>query len=287
MEILFLFLKKKMKKVAVPTDFSACSKNAVIYAAGLLKDMGGGVLELVHIYMPNVDAEYPAFVPPVNDFIKEKEETFQMFFEGIQHEEIIDETIIEIKQKFVIGFPAEEICHLSSEYDLIIMGKTGSSNLLDKLFGSVSTTVAKKAKCPVIIVPEDAVFNRIRHLMFGSNYESIKHPILEKLISFNSYFNAKLHFVHISSPSSKSFQDEIKVIFDEMMEHIGSSITFEISEIQADSVTEGLNQYMESHSIDLSVLVNINKTLLEQVFEKSTTKSLAFQTKTPIMIYHL
>lgn len=276
-----------MKRVAVPTDFSECSKNAIVYAAGLLKEMGGGVLELVHVYMPNVDAEYPAFVPPINDFVKEKEETLQLFAEGIQHQEIVDETLVEIRQNFVIGFPAEEICNLSSDYDLIIMGKTGNSNLLDKLFGSVSTAVAEKSKSPVILVPEDAVYSPIRHIMFGSNYESVKHTILEKLLAFNSYFNAKLHFVHIAESPSKSFQEEVKVIFDEMMDHLGTSTTFEISEIKADSVIEGLDQYGEAHSIDISVLVNINKTLFEHLFEKSTTKALAFQTKTPLMIYHL
>ncbi len=86
-----------MKKVAVPTDFSECSKNALVYAACLLKEMGGGVLELIHVYMPNIDAEYPAFVPPVNDFIKEKEETLSLFVEGIQHQNLVDESLIKIK----------------------------------------------------------------------------------------------------------------------------------------------------------------------------------------------
>lgn len=276
-----------MKRVAVPTDFSACSKNAVVYAAGILKEMGGGILELIHVYMPNIDAEYPAFIPPINDFVKEKEETLQLFTEGIQHQNLVDEDLIEIRQNFVVGFPAEEIYNLSSDYDLLVMGKTGSSNLLDKIFGSVSTTVAEKSKSPVILVPENTEYASIRHILFGSNYESVKHTILEKLIDFNSYFNAKLHFVHITDSSSKAFQEEIKVIFDEMMEHLESSTTFEISEIQADSVIEGLTQYEENHSIDLTVLVNINKTILEHIFERSTTKALAFHTKTPIMIFHL
>jgi nucleotide-binding universal stress UspA family protein len=276
-----------MKKVAVPTDFSECSKNAVVYAAGLLKEMGGGVLELIHIYMPNIDAEYPVFVPPVNDFIKEKEETLRLFVEGIQHQEFIDESLINVKQVFVVGFPAEEICQLSSNYDLMVMGKTGSSNILDKFFGSVSTTVAEKSKCPVLLIPEDMVFTPIRKLMFGSNYESIKHTVLSKLINFNSYFNAKLHFVHIDDSFSESFQDEAQVIIEEMMNNEWSSTPFEISEIKADSVIEGFNQYVKANSIDILILVNINKSILEHIFERSTTKAMAFQIKIPLMIYHL
>lgn len=276
-----------MKKVAVPTDFSECSKNALVYAACLLKEMGGGVLELIHVYMPNIDAEYPAFVPPVNDFIKEKEETLSLFVEGIQHQNLVDESLIKIKQIFVVGFPAEEIYHLSSDYDLIVMGKTGSSNLLDKFLGSVSTTVAQKSKCPVLLIPEDTAFTPIRNIMFGSNYESVKHTTLEKLFVFNNPFNAKLHFVHISDSSSESFQDKVKVIFDEMMNNQWSSTSFEISELKADSVIEGFNQYVDSNSIDLLTLVNIKKSILEYIFEKSTTKAMAFQIKIPLMIYHL
>jgi nucleotide-binding universal stress UspA family protein len=277
-----------MKTIAVPTDFSACSKNAFDYAVQILQTEGKGKIVLVHVYMPNIEAEYPNFVPPVADFIKEREDTLRDFKDGLLHQANEDElNQIEVEDQFIIGFPAEEIAEISKNYDLLVMGKTGSSNLMDKLFGSVATAVAGKSQCPVILVPEDGRFNGMENILFASNYESVKEDTLEKLALFNEAFRAKLHFVHIKENATDVFIKNEKLIFDEMIQRHKGKFAFQINEIEADSVVDGINQYSIDHDIDLVVMVNCKKPVWQQIFERSTTKSLAFEMRVPLMVYHL
>lgn len=55
-----------------------------------------------------------------------------------------------------IGRPQDEILAVSEEYkaDLIILGTHGRTGLDHFISGSVSASVAKRAKCPVLIIPK-------------------------------------------------------------------------------------------------------------------------------------
>ena len=53
------------------------------------------------------------------------------------------------------GFPVEQICRLADERDaaMIVVGSHGWGPVRRMVFGSVSTGVLHRAKCPVLVVP--------------------------------------------------------------------------------------------------------------------------------------
>ena len=55
--------------------------------------------------------------------------------------------------------------------DLIVMGTKGASGLKEVLFGSNTVHVIKNAKCPVLAVPSEFVFESPREILFPSDYE--------------------------------------------------------------------------------------------------------------------
>lgn len=50
------------------------------------------------------------------------------------------------------GIPGREICEISDEYDLIIMGTAGRTGIKKMILGSVTQYVVAGAKCPVMSV---------------------------------------------------------------------------------------------------------------------------------------
>ena len=50
------------------------------------------------------------------------------------------------------GIPGREICEISGEYDLIIMGTAGRTGIKKMILGSVTQHVVAGAKCPVMSV---------------------------------------------------------------------------------------------------------------------------------------
>jgi nucleotide-binding universal stress UspA family protein len=60
----------------------------------------------------------------------------------------------EVEVQLLEGPPAQAILRVAEEenFDLIVMGSRGHSPLVGLLLGSVSSTVAQRAHCPVLIV---------------------------------------------------------------------------------------------------------------------------------------
>jgi nucleotide-binding universal stress UspA family protein len=53
------------------------------------------------------------------------------------------------------GDPAETLCALSNEADLLVVGSRGHGGFTGLVLGSVSEKCAHHSRCPVVIVPRD------------------------------------------------------------------------------------------------------------------------------------
>ncbi|MEN0005735.1 MAG: universal stress protein, partial [Bacteroidota bacterium] len=193
---------------------------------------------------------------------------------------------IEIDSQVLLGFAVEEIVAASEEYDLVVMGTTGENGMLEQIFGSVSNNTSRKAKCPVILVPNGHTFDGLDRILYASNYESAEDDMVEQIIDFNKTFQANLHFVHVREGKDENFAKSKTEIFEELFEDGEPEFAFEIEEIQAESVSEGLNEYALENKVDLVVMVNKKRSWWERWFNPSATRAMAFATHTPLMVLH-
>jgi S-adenosylmethionine:tRNA-ribosyltransferase-isomerase (queuine synthetase) len=56
--------------------------------------------------------------------------------------------------------------------------------------------------------------------------------------------------------------------------------------VEAHSIKEGMDLYLDSHNIDLVVMSRHKKSLMERIFSTSNTKMMALYTRVPLMVYH-
>ncbi len=278
-----------MKRILVPTDFSVAAQDAFTYAQQFAEVLEGATITAAHVFMPPMESEYPNMFPPVTELMEVRE---KMLSDFIQQHRITEAgsvvTSLQIEKELLIGFPADEIVQASKEYDLIVMGMTGENDLIDKVLGSVSISVAKRAECPVILVPKKTTFKGIRHMLYASNYESANQSMIENLIAFNQPLNACVHFVHVADKSEKDYNKTRSELFEELFEEGEPCFAFEMAEIEADNITEGLINYAKDYPIDLLVIVNHQRhSFWDKLFHKSQTKLLAQKTDMPLMVFHL
>lgn len=65
-----------------------------------------------------------------------------------------------VETYFTFGYPADEIIHKAKDEDIGIIVMTQSTKRgLSRMIGSVTTSVVKKAKCIVMVVPNDFTIN--------------------------------------------------------------------------------------------------------------------------------
>lgn len=274
------FLKDKlstsqsMKTILVPTDFSEAAQNAFIFAQRLA-EIKAAKIQLLHVVLPYFDPSYPGPTTALPDFHASKKEAllqFQRRFTIPKTDSSKITVVNNVESSIIMGAPAEEIVQLSKkeEIDIIIMGTTGESGALERLFGSVSSHVSRKAYCPVILIPNNHNYTGFKNIMYATDFLKSDEWVIPRVTEFATKFAANLHLVHVDTGNSK--QPSI---------NMPNYVT-----IKENSVTRGLNQYTQEHSIDLLVLSTPHRNLFQELFHKSTTKKVALNTDLPLMVIH-
>jgi len=279
----------KMKKIIVPVDFSKSSLNAFLYAGEFADAMGFSLL-MVHIYQEDLNPKQPfllkqgkngeaAILDRMNDFVDaltERESYYNLTFK----------TKVKTVAIYAKNVPAKlkEIAEKEDAF-LIVMGTKGAGNELTKMLGSVSSKLAQNAECPVLLVPDRAVYLNFENVLYASNFESIDRDMIGEIIDFGNAFRAALHFVHVEDKDNYEVIEDS--IFNQLFEAGDPAFSFNMVNIKNRSVIDGLTQYAEENNIDLIVLVNRQRKLLDNILQQSLTKKMARTTQLPLLVFHL
>ena len=138
------------KRVLVPTDFSKLGDKAIAFAYGTAQR--GGEVSLVHV------------IPPVGGFKPEAERTdghhakrkkdFAARLQALIPENALARGIQSRVEVVEHQHPAAAICQAAerSGAELICIGSRGRSGLKKKLLGSVTESVMRRSKRPVLVI---------------------------------------------------------------------------------------------------------------------------------------
>lgn len=139
----------EIKRILVPTDFSECSRTAIIYASELARIYQAKIF-LLHVVESSVYSLDTSLIPPGDPFgLREK------LVEMTEKEAaLIRKGGFDVEGECVIGLPAIEIVRAVQEkkVDLVVMGTHGRTGLSHILLGSTAERVIQRAPCPVLTV---------------------------------------------------------------------------------------------------------------------------------------
>jgi universal stress protein A len=144
----------RLKKILVPTDFSACSTKALDYDLAFAEQSGAELI-LLHVVEP---AYYPAYgqdIPPdLAEFHQDVQKITQERLDKLSQEKIAGR--LPARALVATGNAYEAIVESakSLEVDLIIIATHGYTGLKHVLLGSMAERVVRHAPCPVLTVRE-------------------------------------------------------------------------------------------------------------------------------------
>jgi len=187
-----------MKTILVPTDFSKNAKNALHYAVNIAKRMQAKIILLHSFHIDNNNAALPVDMvdKQVETAKKKSDADLKAHFNSVSHNSMC--TIEYISSN---NFLVDEILRLTEErdIDLIVMGTQGASGKLGKqIFGTNSSNVIEKAKCPVLTIPEGASTNDIKTIVYSTEYLNSDVVCLQTLADMAKLFEANIQVVHIA-----------------------------------------------------------------------------------------
>lgn len=284
------FKSQNMKKILVPTDFSENASSAFLYAMELAERLNA-MVTVVHIYHPSANHLNEFYIPSDDEIQKISEERLDNFVSrhySKNMEDVIVATMVE--QKLIVGFAADKLVEMSEsgDYDLIVMGATGSTGVLEKVFGKVSLYVAQRATCPVLLIPAGVLFRPIKKLMYASEYNSADKNVLEKIGEFSNSLNAKIHLVHVydKKETPTSGDHLAHFLLEKAFQLKAPWLQFQMDSIVSDTVAHGLETYASEHNIDWMILLKPQRKFWQRLLHVSKTNEIIMNPQVPLMVMH-
>jgi nucleotide-binding universal stress UspA family protein len=275
---------QEIKQILYPTDFSERSQLGYHYCLELAKQFGA----TVHVLHVNrID-----FGVPMNDTIAYKiiEERQKLVQAKLEHFAMLEDSDkqalkegVEIKTYALAGIAEEEIIAFSKSeaIDLIVMPTKGEHNLLESMFGSVTTAVSAVAPCPILILPEKAVYRPIKDIAYATDFSEENTANLQTVLDVVGFFQTRLHLVHVYQKERATIAELRKII-----EEVSDNQMVAYHELQGDTVPKGIDNFLQEQEVDLLMAYSPSKNFFERLFRLGTTRHLLHQVTCPLMIIH-
>ncbi|MGP8216861.1 MAG: universal stress protein [Bacteroidia bacterium] len=271
-----------MKNILVPVDFSTTAENAAEYAAELAK-LAKAKLILFNVYsVPVPVADVPVTNIPLEEVEWDSIEQLKTFNKNLTRKYPGVETEIVTKPGFVV----DEIRLMIEERkaDLVVMGITGEGRSKG-FFGTNTTSVMKKAKCPVMSVPPDTKFVKPSKIALACDYSAIvPDEVVNKFKYFVNLFKAKVLIFDVLKRSELiTYQ---KAAAEVNLENSLGDMEHSIYYPSGDNMAKETNDFIEKNSVDMLVMIPHHYPFLQNIFHHSNTKEMAFHTRVPLLTIH-
>ncbi len=145
-----------LKRILVPTDFSAFSQHAIRYGCEFARRFSAelhlaNVVEDIYPLIP----ESGISLPPVSQYLADLQKSAEQAFQNFPNREWVEG--LDVKRIVLTGTPFLEIIRYAREHDIdmIVIGTHGRTGLVHVLMGSVAEKVVRKSHCPVLTVRPD------------------------------------------------------------------------------------------------------------------------------------
>jgi nucleotide-binding universal stress UspA family protein len=273
-----------IKKFLVPVDFSETSKNAARFAAQIATGVKDVDLILYHVYARiAAGSDGSPLTEDDNDRRIVLGQALTNWKNEFQQESINIETVAEEGTDLVDAI--EAYVHRNGVH-LVILGMTGSTRMEQIFFGSNAVRLAKNANCPVIIVPPEAQFKKIKNVLFACDFKDVNESLpVAPVRMVLDIFQPRLHIVNVDSDQNLEQTKEFKAqraILESILQQYNPEFYF----IHKSNFEDAISKFALEKNIDLIMIIPKKHAFLSGLFQPSHTSKLAYHSHVPILAIH-
>lgn len=281
---------KAIKRILVPTDFSDNARAAFDYALNLAEDMKASI-KVIHVYtdytpeMALAEVSYVAGGKSMAEITEALANFLDEEMDTASH--ISTARKVKVEAEVYYGTPVQDIVALSktNEFDLIVMGTAGQKNWGELMFGSVSTHVSQKASCPVLLIPNESEYKKVKNIVYACDFDhkSFKHVGLVSDVAKTFGANVHLLFVKTEENERSNYNtdvEDMRTVFHAQ----APKLTYTSDIIAEDDVVEGINRYGKTNKIDMVVAVTKHRRFWDRILHSSKVKEMAIYSELPVLV---
>lgn len=273
-------------KLLIATDFSEGSDHAGKYAIQLAAQIGAN-LSFIHAYKLGRGKSKSLPNDILNSLENEGEFSAQKYFlKYLKHMRADLNEVVSIHPVLKAGKAEDAISEYArySDIDLIIMGAGNTQSFKKKMLGNTATAILKKSPCPILIVPPEAEWKPINHLVYGTSFQEEDKRVPTKVEQLAMEADA-----HVSCVFVKTEDDVHGKIKGAKLERIfrlqedPSNRIFFYTLIHR-NVLNGIRDFSKMYKADLISLLLPRKANYKHWLSGSLARSLIFRTQVPLLV---
>lgn len=275
-----------MKKILISTDFSETATNAIKYALELFK-YDKSDITIIHAF---ADEVYENTTEMSRDYFEEYKDKIQGNVNNKLQKVILEMLEISPNPRHVYNSQSKfgSIVDVINDYvdsenvDAVVMGTKGKTNNPKITFGSNTVKVIKYVQCPVLVVPATYHDMHPKHILFPTDYMlPFKRRELKLLSSLAMRYVSTIQMLYVSKTKHLSHRQLDNQMF---LDSAFDNNKFKFLQIEADNITETINNTIQDQNIDLLVMVNQRHSYLEDLLYNSTIDKIGLEIKIPFLV---
>ena len=277
-----------MKRILIPTDFSLNAWNAIEYSLAFYNNMPVDI-HLVHIVysgsVSNGDDLHTNGVSIIDNPGKTKEKQLSQLQRKI--DTLYPRCKANIDVRIVHSLFVEGIKNTVRELDidLIIMGTKGASGLKEVTIGSHTGAVITRVKCPVLVIPERAVYEKPENIVFPTDFNIFyKQKVLDTLFKVTDVHESTIKVLRVASDeySLNEYQSKNREFLRDSLE--GRSNSFHC--IKNPKLEEGLQSFIDIMDVQIIAMVAKNLNFFQRLLFRPTVAKISYHTEIPFLVLH-
>jgi nucleotide-binding universal stress UspA family protein len=268
-----------MKKILFATEFSDHAPTVFRYAAELAYYFNTDLL-VMHAYnRPEITVKNEAEIDEIRKLIREN-------MERLVEEHLPKEyrTSVSVNFTIVDKPPVDAIRQTALQEDagLIVIGLSGRTKALDRLFGSTSLQVISRADTPVLAVPADAEFQGIDKILYTTNFEFRDLGALNRLLEWNTALEAPIHCLHVVELLENELES-VKNMNILKETYVGKGEMY--FELAKGALPEKIKESVSNRKADILAMIAHKRGFFDRLISESKARQMAKDLKTPILVF--
>ncbi|MBZ4034211.1 universal stress protein [Flavobacterium sp. 17A] len=275
-----------MKKILFPTDFSDAATNAFVHALEFAKVVKAELILLHTFEIPVYDSQFfPENYASIYSSIELAK--FEMFKDEIPKlrtiaaERNLDDIVI--KHRLMDGDLIYNLKNAVEEdhIDFVIMGTNSVSDWTKFFTGSNTESVISGVEVPVLCVPIEAKYKKVKTIGFTTRYREKDKKELKKILKIAKKTDAKVKSLYVKT-SNSDVTEETRKEFER--EFAAENVEFLV--LPSDEVKETILDFVLYKDIDILTTITHKRSFFESLFDSSFSKKITKEVPIPILVMH-
>jgi nucleotide-binding universal stress UspA family protein len=267
-------------KLVLLTDFSELSKVAIRFALKLAGPLDADftILNIIRI----------EGVPKANLKLRQIEKSVTKIAEE-EGAELVKQMRQEIKGNYKLQFKAirsHTVAEMVKRYveknptNMVVMGSRGASALKKVRMGGTTVSVIDESKVPVLAIPDFAQYKNLQHIVYATDGKNVSKE-LDIIVEFAQIYGSYVHMIHVVPAVDKKVEAGAHDMETQVKKKNYDKLDFKL--IIDDDIPGAIDAYIKETKADLLTTFTHQLSLLEKLFARSVTRTLAYQGTIPLL----